>query len=457
MAGVVRARQLHNLYASILSCPVLAIFLLALAVRLVVAVISNTLQDGVLIPDEMSYIRIADLGSTGDLGLVPTQRCLEFAVADGTQYYCGYWRGLFASTRTFSWPLTALFWMFGPHRILGQFLAGLAGAVAAAITGRLAMEFLREPFGIGAGTVVALLPSQVLYSSVALRESTIWLLLAGVGVVVSLSKRHANSGGVLLSSLGLGVLFVLLAWLRLQTAVLALWCAVPVFVMVGRNRVLRVLCAAGLVLIGPMLVGAGPAASGLVGGSLDRLGYSRDVMSAGAVTAFDYPQGSSEVGQVSGSSEVGQAGVLSIIERGAEGESLIDSVLIVPSGLYNTMIRPVIWSKTDLQRTSVGHLLATLESPLWVVGYLFAGFGAYSLFLRREMSFAAFPLLFTFGIAFSGAVTHGNLGTAFRHRGQIVFALAVLAAAGVQAVSDGRKRSGGHNGDNRMEQLDGIS
>ena len=50
-----------------------------------------------------------------------------------------------------------------------------------------------------------------------------------------------------------------------------------------------------------------------------------------------------------------------------------------------------------------------------------------------------YPTLLLFSLSISGAVTHGNLGTAFRHRGQICFVLAVLAMAGVQAIVDGRK------------------
>ena len=42
------------------------------------------------------------------------------------------------------------------------------------------------------------------------------------------------------------------------------------------------------------------------------------------------------------------------------------------------------------------------------------------------------------GATFSGALTHGNLGTAFRHRDQVVFALAVLSFAGLEAVVDRR-------------------
>ena len=433
-----RMRRLHDLYARDLTRPVLTVFVVALTVRVAVAVASNTLHEGVLIPDEVSYLRIAALMSTGDLDLEPTQRCLEYAIADGTPFYCHYWRGLFASTRTFSWPLTTLFWIFGPHRILGQFLAALAGALAAAVTARLASELVREPFALGAGMVVALLPSQVLLSSVVLRESTIWFLLASLGVLVTLSARQRTRSRLALSAVGLGLLFILLAWLRIQTAVLALWCSVPVFALVGRNRMVRILFAAGVIVLAPVLVGVGPAASGFANDSLARLGYSRNVMSLGAETAFNYSAWSESRSSVAPPRGIVDSetltGALAILEREVEDERLMDAVLIVPSGLYNTMIRPIFWSVSDIRSVSRSHALAGLEAPLWIIGYLLAGVGVYVF--RQRVSVIAFPVLFLLAIAFSGAITHGNLGTAFRHRGQVMFALAILAAAGLQVVAD---------------------
>ena len=442
-------RRLIRTCSRFLARPVLSVFIVALLVRVVVAVVSGIFHEGVLVPDEVSYLRIADLKSTGDLSLPPTQRCLSLAVADGTQYYCNYWQGLFNSTRTFSWPLTSLFWVFGPHRLLGQLLAGLAGATAAAVTARLATQLLRPPFGLGAGLVVALLPSQILFSSVALRESTIWLLLAGIGLLVSLSARQKRVDILVLSALGIGLLFVLLAWLRLQTAVLALWCVVPVFAIVGKSRQIRVLLAIGVLVVFPILVGVGPAGSGFIMSSIERLGYSRNVMSLGADTAFNYTawseSGSSVVPSASNSMtevQVGalnilsrEVGALNILSREVGNESVSDTILILPSGLYNSMVRPVLWSVSDLRNASSSHAMAALEAPAWIVGYLFAGFGGYSN--RRRLEIVGYPILFVIAIALSGAVTHGNLGTAFRHRGQIVFALAVLALAGVQEVVDG--------------------
>ena len=454
--------RLHGLLSRAVGFPAVTAFAVALIARVVVAVAVNFATDGVLIPDEATYMRIADLRSTGDLSAEPTLRCIEYANADGTPLWCSYWRGLFAATRTFSWPLTALIWVFGPHQIVGRLLACLFGALAAGATAQLASGFLRKPFALIAGLIVALLPSQVLLSSVVLRESAIWLCLACLGVSLGKSDRLAGRGGVALTAVGLALLFVLLAWLRIQTAALALWCAVPVFAIVGRHRRARVVFATVVLVITPMLVGLGPAGEGFVRDSLVRLGYSRNVMSIGAETAFDYSAWSRAAPRRPGQEELldpfalpsspkklldpsvlpptstiddqQTAGMLELLTRDTETENLLDTLLILPSGLYNTMVRPFLWRPSDIRSASAGHVLAGLEAPLWVTGYLFAAAG--SVLFRRRVDVIGFPVLIVLAIAISGAATHGNLGTAFRHRGQVLFAIAVLGAAGLEALID---------------------
>ena len=118
----------------------------------------------------------------------------------------------------------------------------------------------------------------------------------------------------------------------------------------------------------------------------------------------------------------------------------------LPEGLYNTMIRPLPWeSKSKWRRLAAG-----LESPLWMIVYGLAGYGAWKL--RGRYKQIIFPVLIILTIGLSGAISHGNLGTAFRHRGQMFFALAVLAMGGVQAVVDGRTRKHLVNG-SEMPQL----
>jgi hypothetical protein len=189
-----------------------------------------------------------------------------------------------------------------------------------------------------------------------------------------------------------------------------------------------------------MLVGLGPAGEGFVRDSLVRLGYSRNVMSIEAETAFGYTAWARSEPPVSATPTtiVGDttrtAGMLELLTRDAETENLLDTLIILPSGLYNTMVRPFLWRPSDIRSASAGHVLAGLEAPLWVTGYLFAAAG--SVLFRRRVDVIGFPVLIVLAIAISGAATHGNLGTAFRHRGQVLFAIAVLGAAGLQALID---------------------
>jgi len=110
----------------------------------------------------------------------------------------------------------------------------------------------------------------------------------------------------------------------------------------------------------------------------------------------------------------------------------------LPRGLFNTMVRPLPW---EIELSSPEKFGAGLESPLWLVLY---GLSGYCIWERRKrLASMVFPVLMAGTIAMTGAVTHGNLGTAFRHRGQVVFALAILSAGGLQAIAD--RRNGRRN------------
>jgi hypothetical protein len=78
-------------------------------------------------------------------------------------------------------------------------------------------------------------------------------------------------------------------------------------------------------------------------------------------------------------------------------------------------------------------LLARIENLEWYVLYALAITGIVASVRRRAARTAlAFPL-FVMGMLIGiAALTQGNLGTAFRHRDQMLWALALCAAAGLQ-------------------------
>jgi len=433
--------------------PVLSSFLVALGVRVVFAVSSNLFHEGVLIPDEGQYLTLAMAASEGNLT---------------PEFWPGYGQSLFDSTRTFMWPLTALFWIFGPFRIVGQILAAVFGAATAAASAGLADRFLRRPFALAAGLTVALFPSQILWSSVVLRESLIWAVLAAMALIVGYSRPLDSRGRIVFSVMLLGLLFVAMAWLRVQTAAIALWCLIPVLLSESGRRTVRILSTVCLLVVVPWLVGLGPGASSFAGAAIERMGISRSYMSLSAESSVVEAAPFS----LSAESSVVEAAPFSLsdcvehLSRSRGGDSgtgnvrsslvdrpsadwvcisdssdeilivdnrLITSVKRVPGGLLDTLIRPLPWEASR----NLGVLFAGLESILWVAMYALAVCGVWMSNERYRL--LAFPALLVFTIGLSGAVTHGNLGTAFRHRGQILFALVVLAMGGVQAIADGRK------------------
>jgi len=98
------------------------------------------------------------------------------------------------------------------------------------------------------------------------------------------------------------------------------------------------------------------------------------------------------------------------------------------------MIRPLPWKAGW---SNPDRFAAGLELPFWILLYVFSTYGAWEQ--REHFRQLIFPALLFGSVAVSGAMVHGNLGTAFRHRGQVLFAVAILAVGGLQAVADRRK------------------
>ena len=87
------------------------------------------------------------------------------------------------------------------------------------------------------------------------------------------------------------------------------------------------------------------------------------------------------------------------------------------------------------------RLAASFESIIWIPLFVLAGVGAWVR--RRDSHLVALPASLVLALTLSSAFTQGNLGTAFRHRAQILFALSILAVAGIQAAMDHRQRGDG--------------
>lgn len=364
--------------------PVWTIFLLALGIRVLVAVGIAIVNPHEIAPDGIGYSNLAAQAANGH-----------------TSAWSAYYHWLYTRTGALLVPLTGLYELFGVHQLVGQLLVGLLGAVTAALTTRLAMELTSKRWAILAGLIVALLPSQVVWSSLILKDPMVWMCLAGMAVTIAVAGR---SSGLRLLALGLvaGGLLVVLGYLRFQTMVVAAWALMLAAVVGPRvGRIPRVGGAIALGVLIPWLAFSLGPAGVLVVNSTPPPSQQRALSAQGA----NSPIAGSDLGD--------------------QGELRAD-IGHLPTGLSAMLIQPYPWRAGG----SVYLNLARIQDLIWYPLLLLAFVGLVML-RRRHLRVMAFPVIAGGTILILYALTEGNLGTAFRHRGEFEWVIALLAGFGL--------------------------
>jgi hypothetical protein len=404
--------------------PVATVFVVAFLLRVLVAIAVDRLFGGALIqPDSLMYHDMAS------------------QMADGaTENWDEFTQGLYWRTVTFLGPLTVLYEVFGPIQLAGSIYVAALGAGLAALTTRLAMEALPKAFAIGGGLIVALLPSQVFWTSVTLKDGMVWVLLAAVATVIAIAARSTGPKLARLA-VAVAVLLILLGYVRSNTMVVACWAlAASGWIGVSRQRPARFAGAVLLWVTVPWLVGFGPAGIDLIRGndiSNMRLLNAIDAESAVVdpppeVASGDTGDGSEPApgdGSDAGDGAEPGAGPRPGTEGsdgglGVEG-GLVANLSHVPRGISVMLFEPYPWQSGD----SVGLQMARFETVLWypVLALAFLGL----LGVKRYSRTLFFPFILGGAIVIEYALTEGNLGTAYRHRGEFVWIVALLAAFGM--------------------------
>lgn len=441
--------------------PALFTFTIAFTVRALLAVFLTIVFGGSLVPDDSTYSMMATQVAAG-----------ERATWDAHTHE------LYRSTFAFLGPLSAIYSVVGPIKLVAQLFVALLGAFTAAATTLVALQFLKPRWAIAAGLTVALLPSQVLWSSLVLKDAAVWFALSALAVVVVIAAR---STGLRLVSLGAGaaILLTMLAYLREHTFVVACFAlALASVAGIAKQRIARVAGATLLAVSIPWLIGIGPAGLTLItdAGSLE---LRRMNNAEGARSAFVEPQSVEEeetnlarqiaalraeaaklrsrmgAGKGSGSAagerelrarvaaleaQVAQLEA-KLAEAGQEsaGTAVEDSGAVdphlrhLPTGLIAMLLEPVPWELGGSSALQLARLEALVWYPLLILGVI-------GLWIsRKHLQALAFPLLAGGGMLFVYALTEGNVGTAFRHRGEFVWVVALLAALGLSQVAAWRQ------------------
>lgn len=276
-------------------------------------------------------------------------------------------------------------------------LMGLVNGGLHLATALLASRIAHQVYGAAAGRMcfilVAFFPSLVVYSSVNIRDSLSWFLIALAlrGAMMARDQGRAIAGGVLLS-LGLAGMGFVRPYIMLMLLI-----SIAGAQLLTRPKRLPYAIATlmALVLVGLI---AGPR----VGVSLDMISYEslREIQNARLVL---------DAG--------GSAGGL-----GGDVSTPLQALLMLPKGLAFFLLSPFPW-----QISNARQALAVPEVLLWL--------GLLVVALRQVVrDFAVQPtrvatlFLPALAISLTYALMEGNAGTANRHRGQMAMVVMVFAS-----------------------------
>jgi len=467
------------------SHPATLVLLVAFTIRFLFAVFVAVSKDGYLFPDDRGYLRMA----------------AEFASGNTVNWdLFGTW-GLWNVNAGFLTPISYLFHFFGFHPLLGQTLTALAGATTAAAVAALVHRHASAIAALFAGFAVAALPSQVLWSSIVLKDAYSWMALSLLALVLGWWANRSDLIGFLVGFLLLSSLTFFLAHLRVHTLTTACIAGTIAMLLIARrHRVAKVLAMLVLLAVMPLSVGAGFFSHNTFA-LTSNLGGIRSNMAMGARTAInqtfrplptlapmtsqptfagdspdalygswaarsdgDAPAGG-DVGPTSTElkrmmaeiaagwdygdprSEIPQSAVAEaswqyLKQQTSEIEQIraelssggtTADIRYLPTGLRVMLLDPLpnhLGRSPNLKYPFGEHLL---WYPLLILALV--GVKARLKTLTPELVYTVFV---TGGLAVMWALVEGNFGTAYRHRGELVWGVAVLAGIGLDHLLNNR-------------------
>jgi hypothetical protein len=438
---VIRHARVRKSVAWAEAHPVWTCFIVALAARVVVAVAVSIIVSGPLFGDETTY------------------RDMAYQVISGQQdIWDPLTQRIWRTTLVFSLPLSWLMEVWESALLPGRLLAATYGALTAAAMARFSREVVRGRTALVCGLLIALLPSQVLFSSLILKDAAVWGILILLAWAVSCAASATGRRLLLMGAIVASLVF-LMGHARIHTTIVVAWAVVGVALILP-NRKARLTGAVLIALFVPWLTGFGIGGMDIVAnhGSLENrrrwnavgadsafvdVGRTTLVPLTGATTTTlsrtggsrDDPSTRSDdrpvLSQAPGSPTTTVPSVVHVV-AGDEVGGVSANVRYLPRGLKAVLLEPLPW-RMDV---SVRMRLAQVETILWYPTLALGLLGAGLVWRRRQTM--AFPVLAGGGVLFVYALTEGNIGTAYRHRAEFTWVVLIAAGLAVEWLLDRR-------------------
>lgn len=372
--GLADKLRISRCWATLLRYPVAASFLAAFAVRSLFASalhIAGYKPGGRLSVDEAQYILMVAEWNLG-------------GAATWDQDVLLLWDKVEGFTRPISW-ITRL---FGQHILAHRLIPVVCGSLLVAAVTFVVSQTTSERRALASGLILALTPGQVLWSSLVLKDSFVWLDVALVVLCVHTACNHPRQFQRWVCVVGLALTVLHLGQLRAHSTMVVLL-ALFGAVLVVRPKLNPAwhIGTLGLFILAPLTFGGGWCGIHL----FRQLAHRSAVQDAGA------------------------------IEGTATATSADPGFL---EGLRMLLVDPLPWHLTK----SPNLIPIFVEHVLWLP-LLF--YGLRSLFALRKgpRSLApTFTAIYVTGTSLMWGLVEGNTGTAYRHRGELVWAMVFLVA-----------------------------
>ena len=439
---------------SVLSHPLLFVFVVAISIRLVVAIAVAVFHNGSYFPDDSGYLDMAG----------------EWARSETEDWTVGM-DGLWTGNASFLVPVGVFFYLFGSYPILGQVLSVVAGSVVATGAVALVRPHVSRGASVLTGCIIAILPSQILWSSLILKDAFSWMSLVLIGLTLRWWNKQRNTVGWAKGFFLLACLTFYLAHLRVHTLITAcIAIAISIALTVPRQRLARL--GAVLILVAVMPISAGAGLFGVYGLPLGGGGLAskRASLAAHANTAVVewemaladtaeelpvQPIIKNTVSASNGASPAAHANTAAVewemawaytAERPPAQHVIKDTIsafpadlLYLPKGLRVILIDPL---PNHLKR-SPNLKYPFAELLLWYPMLVLGLFGGWAIVKQRNAAAGelVYALFVIGGLAIMWGMVEGNFGTAYRHRGELVWGIAVLDGIGIDYLLSRRQPS----------------
>jgi hypothetical protein len=366
--------------------PLITVFLVAFAARAVAAVVWSAIYGGTLFLDDKSYLATVTAYAAGE---------------DPGRYW--------DQARSFIRPLGWVASVTGARPLILLLMTGFAGSITAVMVSFILLGHVRRAIALSAGLVVALYPSQVLWSSLLLRDAYIWMALSMIAGCLTVAFSDRALWWRLGAFAAIPALWWYISESRTHTFLVAVIATVGALVLTTqRYPVWLVLASITLGTFAPLVAGMGPAGLDVL-----RQGTSgREDAREGEVTA--------------GATTIDCIAIPFLGKGEPDGTGWRNDLLCAPSGLRLMLLDPF---PNQLSK-SRSMIPAFAEHLLWYPLLALAAVGMVRM--RRWRPEIAYVALVGVGTVTMWALIDRNFGTAYRHRGEFLWTVVVLGAFGVE-------------------------